>query len=533
MQRTLTLSLACLLLSPLTACRKRSEEPIRSSLRGISYIYTIPGSSVKSDINEKNQVSFYIDIQGAREPVVSVDDAYKNGSVKGLKTADNMWHIQWMGVTIGEKRGADTEICGPRFGYSEICDATFIQRTPNSRNGKNLLILGLLDKGLEQMPVASAQASSSKGLKLTDTITKSDDTFVDIAKFATNEVNQNGTGTCLYNSTTGIVEWYRNQASGKIERLSAPYFLAKLFEESFTGEVGAVNETSNMKNAAPDDLLPTQQTYNQFTAFQPAYQYSKQQADQIDQSKKVVIPAIKGTKLFMLSQPAMGEFGAQGVSDEQMNSVYGWLKAKKTPVHLFHYYYNTGIWHAVMALGWDDQRQLIKIKDSLSQSGKNGQWRSIASYQAMSYGAVGTEASDSSTNSTSDSSQQNPITSTTSTGSQQTPPSNTSNNSGNQGSTPSPQPQSNNSLVSELDWLAVIQGSNMYVYISKDVSDVSIRGYGDQWLTMPYSYVPQPGLKTIRGIYINRASWNVHTTVDVRVIYKGQYVAARVPIQFR
>ncbi len=510
-----------------TNCRKRSDPPTHAGLRGISFIATIPGSSVNADIDSQNRVTFYINVQGRKEPVLSVDNAYSEGSIKGVKVSENLWRIEWMGVTIGEKRGEQSEICGPKFGYSEICDATFIQRNAQSKNGKNLLILGFLDKGFAQVTPGSANNSANEGLNLTTT---NNDSFVDIAGHATTEINQNGTGTCLYNSTTGIIEWYRNKASGKVERLSAPYVLAKLFESSYTGEVGAVNATKQMARVVPDTVFPTQETYNQFTAFQSVYDYSQQKAEQIKVDQTIKIPALKGTQLFMLSLPGLGDFGAQGASQQQMNGVRDWLLTRKTPVHFFHYYYDTGIWHAVMALGWDDQRQLIKIKDSLSQSGRNGQWRSIASYQAMAYGAVGTESTDSSTTGDNSSTTQNQSGSTNST------PQNgggTSSTNPTTPSTSSPTPTSNSSLLSELNWLAVIQGSMMYVYVSKDVSDVSIRVAGNKWLPLPNNYVAQPGIPTIRGIYINRPTWDTHTTVDVRVIYKGQYVAAQVPLQFR
>lgn len=511
-------------------CRKRGDLPEKSALRGISYIYTIPGSSVKADIDQNSHVNFYIEIQGEREKVVSVDDAYSDGSVRGVKIGEKHWRIQWMGVTIGERRGDDTEICGPKFGYASICDATFIQRSPNAKNSKNLLILGLLDKGLEQMPVTGNVRPKSDGLNLTTT---TNNTFIDIGNFATTEINQNGTGTCLYNSTTGIIEWYRNRASGKLERLSAPYVLAKLFENSFTGEVGAVNATTTMKKAAPDPLLPTQETYNQFTAFQSVYDYAKQRSQNISTGQVLSIPSLKGTKLFMLSQPSMGDFGAQGASQDQMNAVRNWLLTKKTPVHFFHYYYDTGIWHAVMALGWDDRRQLIKIKDSLSQSGMNGQWKSIASYQAMAYGAVGTESTDSSTNNNQDTASNNQS-STTSSDLDINQSTTSSTSTGPTTPTrPSTTTPAISELLAELNWLAVIQGSMMYVYVSKDVSDVSIRVAGNKWLAMPNSYAAQPGIPTIRGIFINRPTWDSQSSVDVRVIYKGQYVAAKVPIEFR
>lgn len=88
MSQTLT-SIGLFILSITAACRTRDDLPDRSTVNSISYVSTIQKSLVKADIDSINQVHFYVDVDGNREPVLSIDENYRKGAVKGVKVDDN------------------------------------------------------------------------------------------------------------------------------------------------------------------------------------------------------------------------------------------------------------------------------------------------------------------------------------------------------------------------------------------------------------------------------------------------------------
>ncbi len=120
------------LLPGVSSCKKNSQTRAPASLRGVTYIYTIDGSQVRSSVNADGSVSFHIDAGGRAEPVTPMDDGPDAvpflATPKSTDTRLITWLITWHGVPIGEKRGDDTEICGDRFGYGDICEAIFVQR---------------------------------------------------------------------------------------------------------------------------------------------------------------------------------------------------------------------------------------------------------------------------------------------------------------------------------------------------------------------------------------------------------------------
>lgn len=384
-----------------TGCRHTARETRseKSGLASISVVNTISSSKVVGRVlnpgkPSEEQAAFYF-VEGSKEEEIEVKDKLELKRLTNEKTQKSEFRALWLGVEVGraDADGQNLEICGsltnPDYDklYSQKCDVTYVHA--GSHGEKHLMILGLRQDfystafgriSPEKNPVNSSSFS----------LTRQPDR-IDISAPATNEINQGNTGTCLYNSTAGIAEWYRNFKLGRNERLSAIDVLARLDNLGRVGEVGAVTATSSLSGIVIDPSLPTQYTYNQFQDFDSSYNYGRSVAPGLT-SNRTAIPSIRGTTLFMRSQPALGQRGQPGISSEEMQMVRSWLFEKKRPVQFFAYY--GSVWHAIIALGWDDTRNMILIKDSLDESGQKAQWKDVNVYQSVAYGAVGTEEID-------------------------------------------------------------------------------------------------------------------------------------------
>lgn len=327
----------------ITACKTTSSAKIGSGLRGVTYIYTIDKSSIRSQLTPDQTVRFYFDVAGKYEPIVSLDDSATAEPFRSEIKSENHWVITWHGVAIGENRAGDTEICGERFGYADICDAIFVQRPANEPNANNVLSIGFLERGraLFGTPTGNFQSKSGGGALprvTSSTVAKagsSGPTEVDLSADALAQINQHNTGTCLYNSTTGIIEWYRNRKNKTRERLSAPDVLARLAVIDDIGEAKAlksVNQT--LGGVVPDQFLGTQSVYDNYSSdFTSAFNYASRMAPGLA-SRRAAIPQISSTVLFMHQEPANGIRNQKFASNDDMAKVRDWLVNKKRPVRL-------------------------------------------------------------------------------------------------------------------------------------------------------------------------------------------------------
>lgn len=382
---SLTTVTALWLVVALTSCRQtKNKYQGKGRLASVSVVRRIPGSEVIGKIlnpedPNKARAAFFFKVGNSEE---EINFQYE---FKFAKNQEKGFFALWKGYPIGEAHadGSGLTICSGS--YELVCDVTYIQDWPPHKN--HLMLLGLLPSFYNEKygtPSVDLNPTSSYALdQYTDRI--------DISGPATTEINQGNTGTCLYNSTAGIIEWYLNLQSGRNDRLSAIDLLSRLDNDGQAGESGAINRTASLGGIVPDEVLPTQQTYNQYPDFYSVYNYSEAVVPGL-RANRTRIPRIGGTVLFMRSQPAKGSPGPPGVSSEEMQKVRQWLFENKRPVHLFAYY--SSIWHAIIALGWDDTNGMILIKDSLKESGQKAQWKSISVYQPIIYGAVGTRELD-------------------------------------------------------------------------------------------------------------------------------------------
>ena len=485
-----------------SSCKQRDADD-HSSLENVNYVYTIPGSEVKSKLAEDQTVQFFIVANGVEEPVLTIADSDPQERFSAIVQDQDHFKISWHGVIIGERRGERTEICGEQFGYQTICEATFVQRPAGDLKSPNTLLLGLTD--LTITPPRYLGESPSMNLS-EESAPKS--ATADLSKYAMNQISQRGTATCLYNSATGIIEWYRNKSENIHERLSAPDVLARL---PGRGEKRIIDESDETLNGVlPDALLPTQGTYDRYNSFSSAKNYAKPIASKYA-SSRVKFPAITGTTLFMHQEPANGRRNGTYASSGDMQKVREWLMVKKRPVHFFHYYGETRIWHAVIALGWDDGRKLILIKDSLGGTSNRGSWRSIADMQRKGYGAVGTMEANSSSSDSPDSNN-NP----------------NDNPNDDQTSSTSTLPSEGTKLVTVMQKQG--QRDNMYVYSSKRASKIEIQDTKGKWQELDITVEPQKGWPTIGKAWTEALWRETKNEVNVRILINGQSTIATVPL---
>lgn len=511
-ETSLTLALlASVFLATFTSCKKPVNSRATGSLRGVTYIYTIDGSQIRSAINADGSVRFYIEAGGRAETVVPMDDRPDAARFMAIKKSADTWIISWHGVPVGEKRGEDTEICGDRFGYGDICEAIFVQRPAELPDANNFVSIGLLERGR-----ALFQANSPTGKSTSKRATAKDEkpgaTQVDISAGAMPQIHQRNTGTCLYNSTTGIIEWYRNLQTRSHQRLSAPDVLARLGAYEQIGESTAIaNVNPVLGGVVPDEYLPTQDFYNANSAnFSGAYKNATQAAQAVA-DKRVAIPQITGTILFMRQEPSNGIRNQNFATPEDMAQVREWLVTKRRPVHFFHLYGNTTIWHAVIALGWDDARQLILIKDSLGGSDYLATWRTVAEMQRGGYGAVGTMEAEN-----------------------QGSPSNLP--SGDAVRIPNAVDSGNSDAPGSLagGMRAVLAGNRgsdyLYVFSPQPVTSLQILDGSGQWLPMDMGFPGQPGWPSIGAIWVNPAWRMLVTSFSVRALMGGTWQVVTVPL---
>ena len=495
-----------------TSCRQRKPTSGNAGLRGMTFLSTIDGSQIKSEIAPDNSVTFYIEINGQKEPVAPMDDSPTRELFFAKARSTDVWEITWRNVVIGEKRGDITEICGEKFGHADICEAIFVQRPANEPGANNTLILGLLEKGLEQIHEPEL-SSKSKKIKNKDSTRNSN---TDISGYAMAQINQRNTGTCLYNSTTGIIEWYRNKQNNIHERLSAPDVLARLSSDDSIGEkLALMNSRKNLGGVVPDSYLKTQNIYDSNpNTFTDALNSSRRQASVLA-STRVDIPDITTTILFMHQEPASNIRNNTFATSDDMQKVRDWLVNKQRPVHLFHLYGNTTIWHAVIALGWDDSRGLILIKDSLGGTNYLGTWRSIADMQRGAYGAIGTMEAEGTNTGDNDS--------------VRIPDSN-SNSGPNSGSSSSSSSGSNSvERVTFKSSLAMSRARDyLYIYSNRKVTSLEIQDIYGRWLPLDINYIPQAGWSSIGAIWVDESWRRARTDVAVRAIINGYYYTATV-----
>jgi hypothetical protein len=483
------------------SCGTRTDAGKKSSFNGLSYTLTIEGSEVKSHIESGNTVAFYFLVNGREEQVKTIEETAGGSIFSAISETPDTYKIKWHNVIIGESRSGKTEICGEKFGYQDICEATFVQRPANEQSAPNTLLLGLLDKGLQ----SAERVSGSEQLNLSDGDTK-ESTSVDLSGYAMNQINQGGTGTCLYNSTSGIIEWYRNKANNVRERLSAPDVIVR---HGDAGENKIIDQSDEvLKGILPDEYLPTQKTYDTYKSWSSAKAYAKPISSKYA-SNRIKFPALTGNVLFMHQQPANGIRNNKFASADDMKKVREWLMVKQRPVHFFHYYGKTSIWHAVIALGWDDSRKMILIKDSLGGTSSRGTWRSVTDMQRKGYGAVGTMESESNN---SDRPNQDPNT-----------PSN------------NPIPADNTAPApTDVKFYTIMQASAgrdyLYVYSSKKASKIEIQDTKGVWQPTTAVSSTQASWPTIGRAWVEPIWRTSQTEVNVRALIDGKAVTSKLPL---
>lgn len=211
---------------------------------------------------------------------------------------------------------------------------------------------------------------------------------VDLTKHLTPRgINQYGTSTCWYNSSTTIIEWYIRKSIDPNAQLSRPFVLLKLpFQQKDTD---ALKGISGMRLWLDDALLPTQPLYNQRLSYSATKSQARSMAARVEDQAKA-IPDLDIETLFRYSRNS-GQATRQNVA-----SICEWMRTRQSPVHVFVMY--GSIWHAVVGIACKADDSQIMIVDTVGcpSNGRGcSKWFSASKLQSMLYGAAGTFSTES------------------------------------------------------------------------------------------------------------------------------------------
>jgi len=250
------------------------------------------------------------------------------------------------------------------------CTATVLM--PSSPSGNPTLLI------TDEIQTASLQNSAEN---YSEGEPKAND--VDLTRHLTPRgINQYGTSTCWYNSSTTIIEWYIRKLIDPKAQLSRPFVLLKLPYKN--RDTDALKNISGMRLWLDDALLPTQPLYNQRLSYSATKSQARSMAARVaDQAK--VIPDLDIETLFRYSRNS-GQASRQNVA-----SICEWMRTRQSPVHVFVMY--GSIWHAVVGIACKAGDSQIMIVDTVGcpSSGRGcSKWFSASKLQSMLYGAAGT-----------------------------------------------------------------------------------------------------------------------------------------------
>jgi hypothetical protein len=346
-------------------------------------------SDVLVDIDSQGIVTFSYLLDGVRVPYV------KNyaGDVVAQREGESRYHL-WLKrggdlphIELGYLDAGTLKICG----QFEIdgqqrefdCDAMFLKTPDHSSPGPD----GTYSVRLPVIIGHYSDASTPKaanGALVTDNAAYAAE-VVDLSGYALNQINQYSTGTCYFNSTTGILEWFYNRQTGGVLDISEPSLVARYSEMDSVNDYNMVAKASNISGMVPDSLIPVLTYYTPSASYNSARQQAASALTQIPSSSRVTLPFnLTVTNLFWYGRY---ENGHTTEADYQLAA--NWIVQKRQPVHL--QVVVGAYWHAIVMLGYNPSTGEVLIKDSLGQTNLKATWRSKQWFMADSYGAMGVD----------------------------------------------------------------------------------------------------------------------------------------------
>jgi uncharacterized protein YjdB len=348
-------------------------------------------SEVSVDIDSQGTVAFFHTVDGARVPYEKSYD----GDVIAQREGENRYHL-WLKrgedlpqIELGYLDGGTLKLCG----HFEIdgqqrefdCDALFLKTPGHSSPGPDGASPARMTAVIGYYNVASAPKDASR-IELIGEPTSLDQ-VIDLSSYALNQINQQGTGTCYYNSTTGILEWFYNQQTGRVLDISEPSLVgagANREMESVT-DSDMVAKASKMAGVVPNSLMPVLSYYTSSASFGSVSSQAVTALSQIPSSSRVALPfRLTVNKLFWY-----GRWNSGQTTEADYQAAVNWIVQKRLPIHL--QVTVGGYWHAIIMLGYNSNTGEVLIKDSLGRTDLKASWRPKTWFMTETYGAMGVD----------------------------------------------------------------------------------------------------------------------------------------------
>ncbi len=240
----------------------------------------------------------------------------------------------------------------------------------------------------DQPPAPGARFPAIIGVAETATLRASSTReVVDLREHALRQINQYGTGTCYFNSSAGILEWYYHQQTGEVLNISEPALVGSytIGEIGDIGDYDILEKTNSLPGAIADAYLPVKSYYTESAGYEDVEQEASQAVRGLSKSKRVDLPfSLELTSLFWY-----GKWQSGHTTEADYQRAVRWVTSKAQPVHLQHVV--SGYWHAVIMLGYNPGTGEVLIKDSLGNTNLKATWRTKQWFMDTTYGAAGVE----------------------------------------------------------------------------------------------------------------------------------------------
>ncbi len=352
----------------------------------ISQVVKADPDSVTAQIGDKNVVEFFYSANGK---LVAYDKNYDGNVVAEEVVPGHTYRLVLerihgeSPIDLGYMIDGKLRICGTQEinGVEKkfACDALFLRASEvaeTNLDARRPVIIGYDD--------ARVSADIVKGRPY---VYDPNTNAIDLQQWALPQINQYGTGTCYFNSATGILEWFYNKGTGHTIDLSEPALIG-LYETGELGDIGdykILDTTNKMRGAVPNSILPVTQYYTPSADFESVSTAVADKIASIGVSDRVELPfRLSIQKLFWYGRWQNGH-----TTESDYQKAVEWLDTKQSPVHLQHVV--GGYWHAVIMLGHKRATGEVLIKDSLGNTNLKATWRSKSWFMTNTYGAVGVE----------------------------------------------------------------------------------------------------------------------------------------------
>lgn len=337
---------------------------------------------------ETNKVQFlYRNQQGKQAQYRAMIDQ----AVTAEKCDNDHYRLLYKGVEIGATVENGFVLCGREYvdalnpasedvtmkaeRYKKACSVNFYNYAELTEEGY------AMDLGL---------AHHTGSLNLVES-----DGYVDLSAFAQPQISQRSTGTCLFNSSTGILEILAAMEGSQGLETSVPDF-SEPFMVKFMSQKGSRHNTIvegvNVSGVVDDSVLSRHDLYKKgkrFSSVKKAPMPAGWQMEVQELAGEVVSEPIFWLKKRVRNWRGRMVTRKRRIREAEFEQMIDWLQTHQRPIQLHHYVGR--IWHVVILLGYNPETKEVLIKDSLGNENLKGTWRSYHWVMKKSkiYGANG------------------------------------------------------------------------------------------------------------------------------------------------